>query len=119
MNAVTFPERPGRAPSSAKAPIVYGLSVDVEDWFQVGAFESVIERDDWSGLADRVERNVGEIPRPAVPRFKPLPWASLVEIPVTTAMFAGKRLAAGGGGSFRVLLPLANHIGPAIARGPG
>ena len=195
------------------------LSVDVEDWFQVGAFEDVIERGDWDGLADRVDRNVREIldlfdeveakatfftlgwvarrhgpllrevaargheiashgwdhrrvftmeraefaediakaskaiedaagvrptgyraPSfsidqrtpwafmelveqgyaysssvapvshdhygwPEAPRFafKPLPWASLVEIPVTTAMFAGKRLAAGGGGFFRVL----------------
>jgi polysaccharide deacetylase family protein (PEP-CTERM system associated) len=35
--------------------------------------------------------------------FKPLPWADLIEIPVTTAMFAGKRLAAGGGGFFRVI----------------
>ncbi|MBC2777923.1 XrtA system polysaccharide deacetylase [Parasphingopyxis marina] len=33
------------------------LSVDVEDWFQVGAFETVIARDDWDGLAHRVERN--------------------------------------------------------------
>ena len=215
MNAVTFPERRERA----KGPIVNGLSVDVEDWFQVGAFEDVIERDEWSGLADRVARNVGEIldlfdevdakatfftlgwvaqrhgallreivargheiashgwdhrrvfamdrasfaediakarkaiedasgakvtgyraPSfsidqrtpwafaelveqgyaysssvapvahdhygwPEAPRFgfKPLPWAPLVEIPVTTAMFAGRRLAAGGGGFFRVL----------------
>jgi polysaccharide deacetylase family protein (PEP-CTERM system associated) len=35
--------------------------------------------------------------------FKPLPWSQLVEIPVTTATFAGRRLAAGGGGFFRVL----------------
>jgi polysaccharide deacetylase family protein (PEP-CTERM system associated) len=35
--------------------------------------------------------------------FKPLPWSDLVEIPVTTAHFAGRRLAAGGGGFFRVL----------------
>jgi polysaccharide deacetylase family protein (PEP-CTERM system associated) len=35
--------------------------------------------------------------------FKPLPWSDLIEIPVTTAEFAGKRLAAGGGGFFRVL----------------
>jgi polysaccharide deacetylase family protein (PEP-CTERM system associated) len=217
VNAVTFPDRPDRAP--AGATIVNGLSVDVEDWFQVGAFEDVIEREDWGGLADRVERNVGEIldlfdevdakatfftlgwvaqrhgallreivarghevashgwdhrrvfkmdragfaediarartaiedaagvrvtgyraPSfsidrrtpwafmelaeqgyaysssvapvahdhygwPEAPRFvfKPLPWAPLVEIPVTTALFAGKRLAAGGGGFFRVL----------------
>lgn len=33
------------------------LSVDIEDWFQVGAFETVIARDDWDGLAHRVERN--------------------------------------------------------------
>jgi polysaccharide deacetylase family protein (PEP-CTERM system associated) len=38
--------------------IVNGLSVDVEDWFQVGAFENVIERGDWDGLASRVEDNV-------------------------------------------------------------
>ena len=213
MNAVTFPER------RAGGGVVNGLSVDVEDWFQVGAFEDVIERGDWDGLADRVDRNVREIldlfdeveakatfftlgwvarrhgpllrevaargheiashgwdhrrvftmeraefaediakaskaiedaagvrptgyraPSfsidqrtpwafmelaeqgyaysssvapvshdhygwPEAPRFgfKPLPWAPLVEIPVTTAMFAGRRLAAGGGGFFRVL----------------
>ena len=64
MNAVTFPDRPdpGRAPGRVHEDvIVNGLSVDVEDWFQVGAFESVIERDDWAGLPDRVERNVHEI----------------------------------------------------------
>jgi polysaccharide deacetylase family protein (PEP-CTERM system associated) len=39
-------------------PIVNGLSVDVEDWFQVGAFEDVIGRDTWDGLPLRVEDNV-------------------------------------------------------------
>ncbi|HYJ30197.1 MAG TPA: XrtA system polysaccharide deacetylase [Allosphingosinicella sp.] len=33
------------------------LSVDVEDWFQVGAFENVIARADWDRLPARVERN--------------------------------------------------------------
>jgi polysaccharide deacetylase family protein (PEP-CTERM system associated) len=33
------------------------LSVDVEDWFQVGAFEGVIGRGQWDGLEHRVERN--------------------------------------------------------------
>ena len=33
------------------------LSVDVEDWFQVGAFEKVIARDSWDSLPHRVERN--------------------------------------------------------------
>ena len=33
------------------------LSVDVEDWFQVGAFENVIARGDWDRLPSRVVRN--------------------------------------------------------------
>ncbi|HEX8256637.1 MAG TPA: XrtA system polysaccharide deacetylase [Allosphingosinicella sp.] len=37
--------------------MINALSVDVEDWFQVGAFENVIARDSWDGLAHRVERN--------------------------------------------------------------
>ena len=202
-----------------QSQLVNGLSVDVEDWFQVGAFEGVIDRDHWDSLGSRVERNCemildmfaaaevkatfftlgwvaqrhGALMRRIVaeghelashgwdharvfrmdraefardieksrkmledasgvaitgyrapsfsidqrtpwaymvlaeqgfaysssvapiihdhygwrdaPRFafKPLPWADLVEIPVTTAQFAGKRLAAGGGGFFRVL----------------
>ena len=47
MNAVTdFPGVP-----------VNGLSVDVEDWFQVGAFETVVAREAWEGLECRVEAN--------------------------------------------------------------
>ena len=199
--------------------IANGLSVDVEDWFQVGAFEQVIARGSWDGLSDRVERNVEAIlalfaaaevkatfftlgwvaqRHPALMRqiaaagheiashgwdharvftfdkasfsadverskktleditgtavagyrapsfsidsrtpwaymalaelgftysssvapivhdhygwreaprfaFKPLAWSDLVELPVATAEFAGRRLAAGGGGFFRVL----------------
>ena len=195
------------------------LSVDVEDWFHVGAFERVIKHDNWAGLECRVERNTdilldmfdasgikatfftlgwvaerypalmrriadaghelgnhgsnhdrvftrtpqqfaGDIDRarktiedmsgtkvtgyrapsfsidkrtpwahqvlaeqgyvysssvapiqsdhygwPEAPRFafKPVAGADLIEIPVTTAVFAGKRLAAGGGGYFRLL----------------
>lgn len=200
------------------API-NGLSVDVEDWFQVGAFEQVIDRGSWDGLSVRVERNCDAIlamfaeagvlatfftlgwvakRHPALMRriadaghelashgwdhtrvfqmdrtsfrldlemsrktiedaasvkvsgyrapsfsidsrtpwafmeladqgftysssvapithdhygwreaprfaFRPSPSSALVEIPVTTAEFAGRRLAAGGGGFFRVL----------------
>ena len=199
--------------------VVNGLSVDVEDWFQVGAFEGVIDRSNWDALSDRIERNCGAILEmfaaadvkatfftlgwvaqrhgglmrrivdaghelashgwdhervfrldaksftadlersrkvledaagvqitgyrapsfsidqrspwaymvlaeqgfvysssvapishdhygwPEAPRFafKPLPWSDLIELPVTTAHFAGRRLAAGGGGFFRVL----------------
>ena len=41
--------------------VLNGLSVDVEDWFQVGAFETVIDRADWDGLTCRVERNCQQI----------------------------------------------------------
>ncbi len=34
-----------------------GLSVDIEDWFQVGAFENVIARTNWDSLDQRVVRN--------------------------------------------------------------
>lgn len=37
--------------------ILNAMSVDIEDWFQVGAFETVIDRGDWDGLECRVERN--------------------------------------------------------------
>jgi polysaccharide deacetylase family protein (PEP-CTERM system associated) len=37
------------------------LSVDVEDWFQVGAFERTIAREDWDGLEHRVERNTDAV----------------------------------------------------------
>jgi polysaccharide deacetylase family protein (PEP-CTERM system associated) len=42
---------------------------------------------------------------PESPRFawKPVAGSSLLELPVTTAEFAGRRLAAGGGGFFRLL----------------
>jgi polysaccharide deacetylase family protein (PEP-CTERM system associated) len=218
VNVVT-PIREAEGLAKLGGAIVNGLSVDVEDWFQVGAFEGVIERNDWASLSDRVERNVHQIldmfdaaevkatffalgwvaqrhgglmheivtrghelashgwdhgrvfrmDRKAfaedisrarkvledaagvrvtgyrapsfsidqrtpwafmelaeqgytysssvapvahdhygwaeAPRFafRPLPSSPLLEIPVTTAVFAGKRLAAGGGGFFRVI----------------
>jgi len=37
------------------------LSVDVEDWFQVGAFEKVIARDAWETLPRRVEANTDRV----------------------------------------------------------
>ncbi len=43
------------------ARVINGLSVDVEEWFQVGAFEKVIDRAAWDGLDSRVERNVQAI----------------------------------------------------------
>ena len=56
MNAASaFPE------ARTNQSVVNGLSVDVEDWFQVGAFETVIDRSDWDGLKLRVEDNVARI----------------------------------------------------------
>ena len=214
MNAPLYP-----LPEPDRPAIINGLSVDVEDWFQVGAFEKVIARGEWDSIKTRVEDNVyrvldlfaeadvsatfftlgwvaqrhpdmirrivaggheiashgydharvftfdrktfGEDIRkarailedcagvavtgyrapsfsidqrtpwafaelaeqgfaysssvapvvhdhygwPEAPRFafRPLPWSSLVELPVTTAMLGGRRVAAGGGGFFRVL----------------
>jgi len=49
------------AAASASPVLVNGLSVDVEDWFQVGAFENVIDRADWDSLALRVDRNVERV----------------------------------------------------------
>ena len=37
------------------------LSVDVEDWFQVGAFEAVIDREAWETLPPRVEANTDRV----------------------------------------------------------
>lgn len=42
-------------------PLLNALSVDVEDWFQVGAFERVIDRSDWDSLMPRVDRNTNAV----------------------------------------------------------
>ena len=39
----------------------HGMSVDVEDWFQVQAFAGCIARADWEGLPRRVEANMDRI----------------------------------------------------------
>ena len=41
--------------------VTNALSVDVEDWFQVGAFENTISRADWDGLEHRVEANTDAV----------------------------------------------------------
>lgn len=41
--------------------VINALSVDIEDWFQVGAFESTLDRADWSSLEQRVERNTDAV----------------------------------------------------------
>jgi len=41
--------------------VINALSVDVEEWFQVGAFERAIARGEWEHLASRVEDNCARI----------------------------------------------------------
>lgn len=48
----------GRRVHGGSGEIHNAMTVDVEDWFQVSAFEGNIQRRDWDGLAHRVERNV-------------------------------------------------------------
>ena len=42
---------------SASARIVNAMTVDVEDYFQVSAFDDVVDRADWDRMESRVERN--------------------------------------------------------------
>ena len=45
----------------AKNNIVNAMTVDVEDYFHVGAFENDISRDDWDNLPCRVDRNTRKV----------------------------------------------------------
>jgi polysaccharide deacetylase family protein (PEP-CTERM system associated) len=42
-------------------PIVNAMSVDVEDYFQVSAFDRVVSRADWHGFESRVVRNTHQL----------------------------------------------------------
>jgi polysaccharide deacetylase family protein (PEP-CTERM system associated) len=58
-NGARYREAIANAASSAgdPAPIVNALTVDVEDYYQVGAFETRIARADWDRYPSRVEAN--------------------------------------------------------------
>lgn len=45
-------------PERSPLPMVNAMSVDVEDYFQVGAFEQHIDRAHWDHMPCRIERNV-------------------------------------------------------------
>ncbi len=49
------------ATQGGNAPVLNAMSVDIEDWFQVGAFENTIRRADWDGLEHRVEANTDAV----------------------------------------------------------
>ncbi|MEP2988775.1 MAG: XrtA system polysaccharide deacetylase [Parasphingorhabdus sp.] len=54
--------RPESFQQAGKADaLLNAMSVDIEDWFQVGAFETVINRADWDTLEHRVERNTDAV----------------------------------------------------------
>lgn len=42
-------------------PIINAMTVDVEDYFQVSAFEKTIDRNQWDNIPCRVERNMDRI----------------------------------------------------------
>lgn len=48
---------------SAMSKIINAMSVDVEDYFHVSAFESVISRPEWDGLEPRVQSNTRRLLR--------------------------------------------------------
>ena len=47
--------------NSGRASATNAMTVDVEDYFQVSAFERVVDRRDWQGFESRVERNTHKI----------------------------------------------------------
>ena len=54
--------RPEHFEQAGKADaLLNAMSVDIEDWFQVGAFETIINRNEWDQLAHRVERNTDAV----------------------------------------------------------
>ncbi len=50
-----------RSESSEPGRLINAMTVDVEDYFQVSAFERHIRREDWDRLECRVERNMERI----------------------------------------------------------
>jgi polysaccharide deacetylase family protein (PEP-CTERM system associated) len=63
MNANAEPLSPRWSAQDAAGGvrITNALSVDVEDWFQVSAFEGRIGRAAWDGFPSRIERNVERV----------------------------------------------------------
>ncbi len=53
--------RLSRAATMPNNRLLNAMSVDVEEYFQVGAFERVIDKGDWDTIASRVEANTGAV----------------------------------------------------------
>jgi polysaccharide deacetylase family protein (PEP-CTERM system associated) len=58
INAQQLPLAWETRSADREAPITNALTVDVEDYFQVSAFEAQVDRASWDELPCRVERNV-------------------------------------------------------------
>ena len=44
-------------PPGSRSPIVNAMTIDVEDYFQVSAFDAVVRRDAWGDFPSRVVAN--------------------------------------------------------------
>ena len=56
------PQRRSATPATGSgSAIANAMSVDVEDYYQVSAFDSTVQRDNWGDYPSRVERNVDAI----------------------------------------------------------
>jgi polysaccharide deacetylase family protein (PEP-CTERM system associated) len=90
------------------SPVVNALTIDVEDYFQVSAFERRIARDDWDSHECRVERNVDRIlamlePSNTKATFFTLGWvAQRYPALVQRIVAQGHELASHGFGHHRV-----------------
>jgi polysaccharide deacetylase family protein (PEP-CTERM system associated) len=60
LNAESL-QRASQRPAGSVDAITNALSIDVEDYFQVSAFEARIDRDSWDALPCRVEHNVARV----------------------------------------------------------
>lgn len=90
------------------AVVANAMSIDVEDYFQVAAFDAHIDRDQWDTLECRVERNIERIlllleQRQARATFFTLGWvAERYPAMVRRIVAAGHELASHGYGHDRV-----------------
>ena len=89
-------------------PITNALSVDIEDYFQVSAFEKIIDRGEWETLEHRIERNMDFIfsllsAKGVKATFFTLGWiAERYPSIVKTIVSEGHELASHGYGHQRV-----------------
>ena len=53
--------RPDAGAMTERSPLLNAFTIDVEEHFQVSAFETQVPRSEWDGLASRVEDNVSRL----------------------------------------------------------